>query len=125
MKAFEKKEWYIFRNAFLYYKSSNQMSLKNIAGSRLINQQIAGSACTTVKEIVAWMGAIQGQDYAMAMWAIGLRLKGATRAAVEAAITEAGIIRTHVLRPTWHFVAAADIYWMLELSAPHIKKIMN
>ncbi|MEO6356820.1 MAG: winged helix DNA-binding domain-containing protein [Ferruginibacter sp.] len=101
------------------------MSLKNIAGSRLINQQITSSASTTIKEMVAWMGAIQAQDYTMAKWAIGLRCNATTNSDVEAAINKGDIIRTHVLRPTWHFVAAADIYWMLKLTAPQIKKIMN
>src|SRR5262249_49691812 len=33
-------------------------------------------------------------------------------------------IWTHVLRPTWHFVAAADLRWMLELSAPRVHKAL-
>jgi hypothetical protein len=101
------------------------MSLKKIACSRLINQQIAISVTTTIKETVARMGAMQAQDYAMAKWAIGLRCKGTTNMDVEAAINKGDIIRTHVLRPTWHFIAAEDIYWMLELSAPQIKKLMK
>ena len=67
------------------------------------------------------MGAMQAQDYAMAKWAIGVRLANATDQAIETAINNAEIIRTHLLRFTWHFVSADDVYWMLELTAPHIK----
>lgn len=71
--------------------------------------------------MVAWLGAVQAQDYAMAKMAIGLRLPNATDHIIENAMADASIIRTHVLRPTWHFVSSEDIYWMLELSAPQIR----
>ncbi len=57
----------------------------------------------------------------MAKWAIGVRLPYATDQSVETAIANAEIIRTHVLRPTWHFVAAEDIYWMLDLCVAQLK----
>ena len=64
---------------------------------------------------------MQAQDYAMARWAIGVRLPGAKNPDIEAAIDNADIIRTHILRPTWHFAAAEDVYWLLDLTAPQIK----
>jgi hypothetical protein len=60
----------------------------------------------------------------MAKWAIGIRLPGSTESFVEDAIDRGDIIRTHLLRPTWHLVTAADIYWLLELTAPQVKKCM-
>jgi hypothetical protein len=93
----------------------------NIANSRLINQQIAENKSDTVKEIVRWMGAIQAQDYPMAKWAIGLRLPNSSDRMIENALNNGEIIRIHLLRPTWHFVSADDVYWMLELSAPQIR----
>lgn len=71
------------------------------------------------------MGAIQAQDYAMAKYAIGTRLKNATDKIVEEAINKREIIRTHVLRPTWHFVAAEDIRWMLDLTAKNLKRSLS
>ncbi len=71
------------------------------------------------------MGAIQAQDFAWAKWAVGLRLPGATEQLVETAISNAEIIRTHLLRPTWHFVAAGDIYWLLDLTAAQVKASMR
>src|SRR5438046_1563490 len=97
------------------------MTLKDIAKIRLYNQQIAGTTFKTPKDIVGWMGAMQAQDYAMAKWAIGVRLPKSTNTSVETAIDKGEIIRTHLLRPTWHFVLAKDIYWMIDLTGPRIK----
>jgi hypothetical protein len=97
------------------------MNSANIATVRLISQQIAETKFGTAKDLVDWMGAMQAQDYAMAKWAIGARLPNSTDQEVETAINNGDIIRTHLLLPTWHFVTAGDIYWMLELTAPQIK----
>ena len=97
------------------------MIFTDIARIRLASQQIAGTTLGTVKDMVAWMGAMQAQDYPMAKWALGVRLPGSTDQVIEAALDAGEIIRTHLLRPTWHFVSADDVYWLLELTAPHIK----
>jgi hypothetical protein len=101
------------------------MLLSDIANIRLSSQHINAPKFQTAKELVEWMGAMQAQDYNMAKWAIGVRLSGSTDKTIQSAIDKGEIIRTHVLRPTWHFVAPADIYWMLELSAPRIKAAMR
>jgi len=67
--------------------------------------------------MVAWFGAVQAQDYPGALWALGLRTQTATEEAVEQAIAEKAIVRTWPMRGTLHFVAAADIRWMLGLLA--------
>jgi hypothetical protein len=103
----------------------NGMTLQDISSLRLINQQIAGSKFTTAKDVVDWMGAMQAQDYSMAKWAVGLRVPGSTEKTIESAIDNGEIIRTHVLRPTWHFVSPDDIYWMLSLTAPQIRSAMR
>lgn len=100
------------------------MTASAISQQRLLNQQVHGTELNSPKELVQWMGAIQAQDYAMSKYAIGVRLKNVTNQIVEDAINKAEIIRTHVLRPTWHFVAAEDIRWMLELTAKNINKLM-
>ena len=97
------------------------MEATEIAQNRLASQQLINKKFLTPLDITAWMGAIQAQDFPMAKWAIGLRLPGATDALIESAINRGDILRTHLLRPTWHFVAAEDICWLVELSAPQIK----
>lgn len=100
------------------------MKEKELLSCRLFNQQLSAPELRTPSELVSWMGAIQAQDYAMAKWAIGLRIKNANDDIIEKAITEGSIIRTHVLRTTWHLVTPADIRWMLQLTAPGIYKQM-
>lgn len=97
------------------------MTLNDISNLRIINQKIVDTEFRTAKELVGWMGAVQAQDYAMAKLAVGLRLLHATDNTIESAFNRGEIIRTHIMRPTWHFVAAEDIYWLLELTAPKIK----
>lgn len=99
------------------------MNKNNIAQTRLISQQITGTKLKTEKEVVNWMGAVQAQDFPASKWAVGIRVPGSTEKSVESAIDSGEIIRTHVLRPTWHLVSAEDVYWMLELSAPQIKTL--
>ena len=101
------------------------MTLHEISRLRMLNQQIEGSVCTTPKKLVRTMGAIQAQDFAMAKWAIGQRVPDSTLFSIEAAYNAGDIIRTHLMRPTWHFVSSDDIYWMLELTAPQIRKILK
>lgn len=92
---------------------------------RLSAQQIENSRFSAPGELVRYMGAIQAQDPVMCKWAVGCRVPGSTEKDVEAALDRGEILRTHVLRPTWHLVSPHDIRWMLELSAPHIKASMR
>lgn len=75
---------------------------------------------TTPRAIVARLGGLQAQDYAAAKWAIALRGRGLVDAEVERAFNAGEIIRTHLLRPTWHFVASEDLRWLLQLTAPRV-----
>lgn len=101
------------------------MKPKDITLIRLHSQQIAATNLKSVQELVTWMGAMQAQDYPMAKWAVGTRLRGITEQDVDQAIHSGEVIRTHVLRPTWHLVKAEELPWMLELSAPQIKTSMR
>jgi hypothetical protein len=95
-----------------------------IPDQRLRNQLITRPGPRRPENVVAWFGAMQAQEYGPAKWALGLRSPGITDAAVERAVTAGRILRTHVLRPTWHFVTPADIRWMLELTAPEVHRRM-
>ena len=72
---------------------------------------------------MGWLGVVQAQDYSLAKWALGMRTPDATDDDVERAFADGAILRTHVLRPTWHFVAPADIRWLLRLTAPRVQRI--
>jgi hypothetical protein len=96
-----------------------------IVARRLSNQHVEPAALRQPADVVRWFGAMQAQEYEVAKWAVGLRLGGGgTEAAVERAFNQGRILRTHVMRPTWHFVSPADIRWLLELTAPRVQRIM-
>ena len=88
--------------------------------ARLHNQLLAGAQPRRAAAVVARLCAMQAQDYIGAKWAIGLRAARLDDAAVESAFNAGAILRTHVMRPTWHFVTPADIGWMLSLTAPRV-----
>ena len=92
----------------------------DVVHQRLHNQKLSSSEFKNPADVVRWLGAVQAQEFESAKWALALRMRNATKAAIETAYNEGKILRTHVMRPTWHFVAAEDIRWLLELTAPRV-----
>jgi hypothetical protein len=99
------------------------MPLSDIARHRLHNQHITSAPFAKADDVVSWLVAVQSQDYAGAKWALGLRLQDAHEADIDRAFNAGAILRTHVLRPTWHFVVPADIRWLLALTAPRVQAV--
>jgi hypothetical protein len=99
----------------------NSSDVRNL---RLQNQKLVNPSLKDAAGVVAWLGAVQAQDFPAAKWAIGLRIKNGSEAEIEEAFNQGKILRTHVMRPTWHFVLPENIRWMLELTAPRVKKIL-
>lgn len=91
------------------------ISLRRLSANFLLEPVSADPA-----EIVRRLGAVQAQDFSGAKWGLALRGSGITDAVAERAFAKGRILRTHVMRPTWHFVAAADIRWLLALTAPRV-----
>ena len=88
---------------------------------RLRNQQLTRPTLGTPADVVAWLGAVQAQEFPAARWGVGQRVTGrATDAQVERAFNDGAILRTHMMRPTWHFVAPADIRWIQTATAPRL-----
>jgi hypothetical protein len=96
------------------------MTHLDIVRQRLLNQHLSRPRFSKPEELVAWLGAVQAQDFAGAKWSLGLRLKRVTDADIERDFNDGKILRTHLLRPTWHFVAREDIRWLLALTAPRV-----
>ncbi len=88
-------------------------------------QQLMTPEFNKPKDLAAWMGAIQAQDYNMSKWAIGIRSQSITIKDVDDALKKGEILRTHIMRPTWHLVAAEDIHWMIQLSAKRIRSAIS
>jgi hypothetical protein len=96
------------------------VSRLDVAGLRLLNQQLVRPQFETVAELVSWMGAVQAQDYRGGLWATGLRVASADAAAIERAIAAREIVRTWPMRGTLHFVPAEDARWMLALLSARV-----
>jgi hypothetical protein len=96
------------------------MTSLDLARQRLSSQHLTTPTFERPGALVQWMGAVQAQDYLGALWAVGLRVAHATEGAIEQALADRTIIRTWPMRGTLHFVAAADVRWMLELLTPRI-----
>lgn len=64
--------------------------------------------------------ATQAQEYLGGKWSVATRLTGLTDAAMERALDAGRILRTHILRPTWHLVLPEDIRWLLALTSPRV-----
>ncbi len=98
------------------------MDRRAIIRRRFGAQRLFGRPLAAPGDVVAWLGALQAQEYAEAKWSIGQRMAGCTDDDVEAAFARGDLLRTHVLRPTWHFATPADIRWLLALTGPRVQK---
>ena len=97
--------------------------MNGIVEARLRNQYITREGHVRPEDVVAWFGAVQAQEYEPAKWGLGLRMReGTINPDIEAAFEQGRILRTHVMRPTWHFVAAPDIRWIMELTGPRVQR---
>jgi Winged helix DNA-binding domain len=94
--------------------------MPDVVSQRLDNHKLSSSEFKKPVDVVRWLGAVQAQDFHGAKWALALRMRATTDAIVEEAFNNGQILRTHLLRPTWHFVAPEDIRWLLQLTAPRI-----
>jgi Winged helix DNA-binding domain len=92
----------------------------SIISARLRSHRLSSPTFQLPADVVRWFGAVQAQDFNAAKWALGLRMRTATNAVLEEAFNRGEIVRTHLLRPTWHFVAPEDIRWLLELTGPRV-----
>lgn len=101
------------------------MTSKELIERRLTSQLLQDHSFHTPEQIVSWFGAIQSQDYAGAVWAISQRLPTTSNDEIESAFNKGLILRTHVMRPTWHFVAPQDIRWMLALTKDRVIRTMS
>ena len=83
-------------------------------------QRLSAPMSADPAAVVGWFGAVQAQEYGPAKWGLAQRAPGLTDAQIDRALADGTIIRTHGPRPTWHFIAPADIRWVLTAVAPRV-----
>lgn len=99
------------------------MTHDEIVARRLYAQGLTTAPFTSPGDAVRALVAMQAQEYAPAKWSIGERADGVEEASVDRAMADGTILRTHVLRPTWHFVARSDLRWLMEVSGPRVEAV--
>src|SRR5579884_1149830 len=94
----------------------------NIAATRLQAQRLTGERPLSAVDVVRQFGAVQAQDYPAAIWALGQRTSGTNAAEIDRLYDEGAILRTHLMRPTWHFVVPDDVRWLVDLTGPRLRR---
>jgi Winged helix DNA-binding domain len=99
------------------------MTRRDVLRRRLATQRLHAAGLPSAADVVRLLGCVQSQEYAHALWSLGMRTSGLKVADTQAEFDGGDFLRTHILRPTWHFVAAEDIRWILEVTAPRVQKL--
>jgi len=102
----------------------NNPPTSDLAGRRLQTQRLIGEPFASAIDAVGWLVAVQSQDYAGAKWALGQRASNVIDADLNRLYDDGAILRTHVMRPTWHFVLPDDIRWLVDLTGPRVKALL-
>jgi hypothetical protein len=95
----------------------------DVARWRLRSQHVVSPFAVSACEAVGSLLAVQAENFSQAAWAVASRTQNPDQADLAALLDDGTVIRTHVLRPTWHFVLAADISWLLELTGPRVRRV--
>ncbi|GID95754.1 hypothetical protein Adi01nite_51660 [Amorphoplanes digitatis] len=95
----------------------------DIARWRLRSQHLAAPHAAAAGEAVGSLLAVQAENPGQAAWAVAARTRHPDRADLATLLDEGVVLRTHVLRPTWHFVRAEDLGWLLDLTGPRVRRV--
>ena len=99
--------------------------MKRSVVGRLHAQGLDAPRFTTAADVVRHLGCVQSQLHDMGLWTVARRADGLTKADLDDAFGRGDFLRTHVLRPTWHFIDPSDLHWMLAVTAPRIRQLMS
>ena len=95
----------------------------DIARWRLHSQHLVWPYAVSAGEAVGSLLAVQAENPSQAAWAVASRTPNPDQAELAALLDDGAVVRTHVLRPTWHFVRAEDVGWLLDLTGPRLRRV--
>lgn len=98
------------------------MKIRELLTARLAHQRLSSPSFDRPEDVVAWLGAVQSQERLIAPWSIAQRMRSGTAEIVQKALADGDVIRTHALRPTWHYLARDDFRWIMDLTAPRVRR---
>jgi hypothetical protein len=96
----------------------------DIARWRLRTQHLVSPFAASARDVVGSLLAVQAENPSQAAWAVASRTRRPDQAELAGLLDDGAVLRTHVLRPTWHFVRAEDIGWLLDLTAPRVRPLI-
>lgn len=99
-------------------------TLRDIARRRLRSQLLEAPA-DDAESVVRRMLAVQAENPAQSAWAVAARTASPDSGDLAQALSDGRVVRTHVLRPTWHYVHADDARWLIELTAPRVLPVFD
>ena len=95
----------------------------DIARWRLRSQHLVSPHAVSAREVVGSLLAVQAENPSQAAWAVACRTQAPDQKDLAALLDSGAVLRTHVLRPTWHFVLAEDAGWLLDLTGPRVRRV--
>ncbi|WP_162253902.1 winged helix DNA-binding domain-containing protein [Phycicoccus sp. Soil748] len=96
------------------------MDSVRVLAQRLATQRLSSAPLPRAADAVRLLTCVQSQERDHAFFSLGLRTRRSTYAAVRREHDSGAFLRTHILRPTWHFVAPEDLRWVLALTSPRV-----
>ena len=98
------------------------MDAREVVLRRLAATGLTGGLRPSPEHVVDHLLAVQSQDVQPSAWSVAQRTEGGTEAVVAQARDDGQLLRTHVLRTTWHDVRPADLRWLLALTGPRVRQ---
>lgn len=99
------------------------MDRTEVLARRLATQRVDGAGAGRALDVVRLLTCVQSQEHAHGFWSLGLRTGGRDLSEVRAEFDAGTFVRTHILRPTWHYVAAEDLGWILAATSPRVHQL--
>ncbi|NYG05781.1 hypothetical protein BJ986_000268 [Phycicoccus badiiscoriae] len=96
------------------------MDPASVLAQRLATQRLSSAPLPRAADAVRLLTCVQSQERDHAFFSLALRSRKDRYAAVRREFDEGAFVRTHILRPTWHFVAPEDLRWILALTSARV-----
>jgi hypothetical protein len=102
------------------FERMHGMDSARVLAQRLATQRLSSAPLPRAADAVRLLTCVQSQERDHAFYSVGMRARHSTCAGVRREHDEGAFLRTHILRPTWHFVAPEDLRWVLALTSPRV-----
>jgi Winged helix DNA-binding domain len=95
----------------------------DVLAARLATQRLTSAPLASGAEVVDLLCCVQAQERDHSLYSLALRT-GRTVPELLDEHSAGGFLRTHILRPTWHYVLPGDLRWILALTSARVESSM-